>query len=120
MHPGRFQVQAVIASLHANARVAEDTDWSAIAGAYRQLEAMTGSPVVRLNRAVAVGMADGPAAGLALLESVGGLDDYHLFHAARGDLLFRDGERERAREAFARARDLAVNPVERRYLESRL
>ena len=120
MRPGPFQVQAVIASLHANARVAEDTDWAAIADAYRQLEAMTRSPVVRLNRAVAVGMADGPPAGLAVLETITGLEDYHLFHAARGDLLTRAGDVAGGREAFARARALAVNPLERRYLESRL
>ncbi|MCW2759288.1 MAG: sigE 2 [Nocardioidaceae bacterium] len=117
--PGVHQLQAVIAGLHANARTAEDTDWSLVATAYAQLATLTDSPVVRLNRAVAVGMADGPLAGLALLEGIEGLDGYHLLHASRGDLLERAGRSDEARAAFAHAATLTDNPAERRLLERR-
>jgi RNA polymerase sigma-70 factor (ECF subfamily) len=120
MQPGPFQVQAVIAAHHANARTAADTDWAAIASAYAQLYAMTGSPVVALNRAVAVSMADGPRAGLALLDAIDGLDDYYLLHAARGELLHRCGEANAATSAFRTARRLANNPAERRHLDRRI
>jgi RNA polymerase sigma-70 factor (ECF subfamily) len=120
MRPGPFQVQAVIAARHANARTASDTDWRAIAAAYAQLGAMTGSPVVALNHAVAVAMADGPRAGLALLDEVAGLERYHLLHAARAELLLRAGAVPEARAAFARALATVVNPAERRHLERRL
>ena len=120
MSPGPFQVQALIASHHANARTAQDTDWPAIAELYTQLLAMTGSPVVALNRAVAIAMADGPAAGLTLLEAIDGLDEYHLFHAARGELLSRCGRTDDARTAFARATQLTSNASERRHLERRI
>jgi len=118
--PGPYQVQALIASLHANAPSAADTDWSTIAGAYARLEQLDPSPVVRLNRAVAVAMADGPRAGLALLDGVQGLEGYHLFHSARAELLLRAEDRSAARTAFRRARDLAPNPAEQRHLDRRI
>jgi RNA polymerase sigma-70 factor (ECF subfamily) len=118
--PGPFQLQAWIASHHANARTAADTDWSAIASAYLQLLAMTPSPVVALNHAVAVAMADGPPAGLALLDAVTGLDEYHLYWAARGELLARSGDPDAAAPAFRRARALATNPAEQRHLDRRI
>lgn len=118
MSPGSYQLQAMVAALHANAREAADTDWPRIAGLYRHLLAMTGNPVVALNHAVAVAMADGPLAGLELLGAIEGLDDYHLYHASRGELLLRACLP--AREAFERALALAVNPAEQRHLRSRL
>jgi RNA polymerase sigma-70 factor, ECF subfamily len=120
MAPGTYQVQAIIAGHHANARTAADTDWSAIAALYRQLVAMTGSPVVQLNHATAVAMADGPRAGLAMLERLEGLDRYHLFHAVRGELLTRCDQRDEARAAFETARSLTDSPAERRHLARRL
>lgn len=119
MQPGPYQLQAVIAAYHANARTAADTDWPAIAAVYRQLVAITGSPVVRINHAVAVAMADGPHAGLALLDGLDGVDDYYLFHAARGELLCRSGRAAEASDAFTRARSLTDNPAEQRHLERR-
>jgi RNA polymerase sigma-70 factor (ECF subfamily) len=120
MQLGPYQLQAVIAGHHANARTAADTDWPAIAGLYQQLVAMTDSPVVRLNHAISVAMADGPHAGLAMLDELEGLDRYHLFHAARGELLLRAGEPAPARDAFAAARALTDNPAERRHLDARV
>ena len=120
LRPGPYQLQAVIAAEHANARTAADTDWSTIATAYAQLAAVTGSPVVRLNQAVAVGMADGPLAGLALLDEVAGLDDYHLLHATYGDLHARAGRPDLARPAFERAIALTGNTAERELLRRRL
>ncbi len=120
LRPGPYQLQAVVAAEHANARTAADTDWSTIATAYAQLATITGSPVVRLNQAVAVGMADGPLAGLALLDLVEGLDDYHLLHAAYGDLHARAGRDDRARAAFERALRLTDNPAEQALLRSRI
>jgi RNA polymerase sigma-70 factor, ECF subfamily len=120
MAPGVFQVQAVIAGHHANARTAADTDWSAISTAYGHLVRMDASPVFALNRAVAVAMADGPRAGLAALSSVEGLARYHLFHAARAELLLRAGEHGEAAEAFQVARTLTDNPAEQRHLDRRL
>ncbi len=120
MQPGPYQLQALIASYHANAPVAGDTNWTMIASLYAQLDAMTGSPVVRLNRAVAVAMADGPGAGLALLDTIVGLHAYHLFHASRAELLLLAGFPTAARDAFDTAHSLATNPVERRHLQRRL
>jgi RNA polymerase sigma-70 factor (ECF subfamily) len=120
MTPGPYQVQAIIAGHHANARTAADTDWTAIEALYRQLVAMTGSPVVRLNHAAAVAMADGPRAGLALLDRVDDLDGYHLFHAVRGELLARCGDTDAARVALERARSLTDSTAERRHLTRRL
>ena len=119
--PGPYQVQAAIAALHARAPRPEDTDWPQIATLYRGLKAMWPSPVIELNRAVAVAMADGPDAGLALMEPLADeLERYHLFHAARADLLRRSGRSHKAELAYRRALDLVTNPVERKYLQRRL
>ncbi len=123
MQPGPYQLQAVIASYHANARTAADTDWPAIASAYAQLASITRSPVVELNGAVAVAMADGPAAGLAVLNAGDGLaqlDRYHLVHATRADLLRRLGRTAEAAEHYRQALALTDNPVEQRFLQARL
>ncbi|MCW2603815.1 MAG: sigE 2 [Pseudonocardiales bacterium] len=120
MEPGPYQLQAMIAAYHCNARTAADTDWSTIAELYRHLLSRTASPVVALNRAVAVAMADGPRVGLALLDAIDGLDDYHLLHASRAELLLRDGDAAGAHTAFERARRLATNPAEQRHLDRRL
>lgn len=117
MTPGPYQVQAIIAGHHANARTADDTDWSAIAELYRQLSRMAPNPVVDLNRAVAIAMADGPLAGLAVLDRLTGLEEYHLYHATRGELLSRAGRP--ARESFERALALTTNDAERRHLARR-
>ena len=118
--PGPFQLQAWIASHHANARTAADTDWPAIASAYAQLLELAPSPVVALNHAVAVAMADGAPAGLALLDTVEGLDDYHLYWAARGELLARSGDEDAAAHALRRARGLTANAAELRHLDRRI
>lgn len=123
MTPGVRQVEAAIAGHHASARTAADTDWPAIVGCYDHLLAMTGSPVVALNRAVAVAMADGPLAGLSAvdaLEALGGLDGYHLFHVTRAELLARSGRRADAEVAFQRAIGCCTNPAELRHLRRRL
>jgi len=118
---GRYAVQAVIAAEHARAARAEDTDWAAIARAYDRLVLLDPSPVIALNRAVAVAMASGPEAGLALAdEQAEALDSYHLLHATRADLLRRLGRLEEARAAYARALSLAAVPVERDFLRERL
>ncbi|WP_031520486.1 RNA polymerase sigma factor [Streptomyces sp. NRRL F-5123] len=117
--PGPYALQAAIAACHAQAVRAEDTDWARIADLYRALGAAAPSPVVELNRAVAVGMADGPAAGLALADAVaadGALDDYHLLPSVRGDLLARLGRTSAARAEFARAAALTRNSAERALL----
>lgn len=119
--PGPYQLQAAIAALHAQAPRPEDTDWPQIAGLYGALAATAPSPVVELNRAVAVAMADGPAAGLALLDPLeADLDGYHLFHAARADLLRRLDRTPESAAAYRRALALATNPAERTFLERRL
>ena len=119
--PGPYQVQAAIAAVHARAPRPEDTDWPEIAALYRVLEGMSPSPVVRLNGAVAVAMADGPEAGLPLVDALAPeLDGYHLFHAARADLLRRTGRADAAAVAYRRAAEFVTNPSERRYLERRL
>jgi RNA polymerase sigma-70 factor (ECF subfamily) len=119
--PGPYQIQAAIAATHARAPRPEDTDWPEIAALYGRLEAMTPSPVVALNRAVAVAMADGPERGLDLLGSLGDrLDGYHLFHSARADLLRRLGRRDEAADAYRRALELSSNPAERSFVEHRL
>ena len=119
--PGVYQVQAAIAALHARAPRPEDTDWPQIAALYGALTAMTPSPVVELNRAVAVAMADGPERGLPLIDALApDLQGYHLFHAARADLLRRLARSDEAAEAYSRALALVSNPTERAYLERRL
>ncbi|WP_020662307.1 RNA polymerase sigma factor [Amycolatopsis benzoatilytica] len=117
---GPYQVQAAIAVQHALAPSAAETDWAAIAGLYDRLYAMTPSPVIALNQAVALAEVHGPAEGLALIERIDGLDRYHLLHAARADLLRRSGRSAEAAEAYRRAYALAANPADRRYLADRL
>ena len=121
--PGAYQVQAAIAACHATATRAADTDWSQIAALYGQLGRMTPSPVVELNRAVAVGMADGPAAGLRLVDALDAskrLDGYHLLLATRADLLRRLERHGDAAEAYRSAVELAPSEIELRYLRRRL
>jgi RNA polymerase sigma-70 factor (ECF subfamily) len=119
--PGVYQLQAAIAAIHARAPRPEDTDWPEIASLYTALAARSPSPVVALNRAVAIAMADGPGAGLPLVDELAGeLDTYHLFHATRADLLRRLGRDQDAERAYRRALELATNPAERRFLEGRL
>jgi RNA polymerase sigma-70 factor (ECF subfamily) len=120
---GPYRLQACIAALHAVAPTAEATDWRRITRLYDQLMAVAGSPVVALNRAVAVAMVEGPAAGLDLMDTLaasGSLDSYHLLHAARGDLLRRLGRAPEAAAAYRRALELATNPVEQTFLTHRL
>ncbi|MGX1549454.1 RNA polymerase sigma factor [Streptomyces adustus] len=122
-HPGPYQVQAAIAACHTTAATATETDWADIAGLYGELLRQMPTPVVRLNRAFAVGMADGPDRGLALvaeLEREGDLTDYHLLPATRADLLRRAGRPREAAEAYERALELVRNAAERRFLERRL
>jgi RNA polymerase sigma-70 factor, ECF subfamily len=121
--PGPYQVQAAIAACHATAATAADTDWAQIAALYEQLAWFLPTPVVELNRAVAVGMAQGPAAGLALvaaLEASGKLAGYHLLPATRADLLRRLGRRTEAAAAYREALELASTDAERRFLSRRL
>jgi RNA polymerase sigma-70 factor (ECF subfamily) len=121
--PGPFALQAAIASVHCRAARAADTDWRRIVQLYEQLERVQPSPVVSLNRAVAVAMAEGPRAGLALVDALAAtneLDNYHLLHAARADLLRRAGSRDEAAESYERALTLVTNDSERRFLERRL
>ena len=120
---GPFALQAAIAAVHCSAARAEDTDWSAIVRLYDLLERVQPSPVVSLNRAVAVAMAEGPEAGLALIETIAAssdLDHYHLLHAARADLLRRMGSFEEAATNYERALSMVTNDSERRFLERRL
>jgi RNA polymerase sigma-70 factor, ECF subfamily len=117
--PGPYQVQAAIAACHATARTAADTDWPQIAALYTQLPQ---TPVVALNRAVAIGMADGPAVGLRLVEELaaGPLLGYHLLPATRADFLRRLNRPTEAATAYREALTLATTDAERRYLERRL
>jgi RNA polymerase sigma-70 factor (ECF subfamily) len=121
--PGPFAVQAAIAAVHCQATRPHDTDWPQIVELYTLLEGLQPSPIVSLNRAVAVAMVDGAEAALALIEAVsasGALDGYHLLHAARADLLRRMGSSAEAARSYARALELATNDSERRFLERRL
>jgi RNA polymerase sigma factor (sigma-70 family) len=120
--PGPYLLQASIAACHARARKAEDTDWKKIAALYAELARVMPSPVVELNRAVAVGMADGPAAGLALADALAdapALKNYHLLPSVRGDLLAKLGRRDEARKEFERAASLTRNARERALLLKR-
>jgi RNA polymerase sigma-70 factor (ECF subfamily) len=120
---GVYQLQAAIAALHDDAATPDDTDWAQIAAIYRVLGEMTPSAVVELNRAVAVAMADGPAAGLGLIDRLaedGDLDAYPYLHAARADLLRRLDRRAEAVTAYRRALELTANEPERAFLERRL
>ena len=119
--PGPYQVQAAIAACHATAPRAADTDWHEIALLYAELVRMTGSPVVELNRAVAVAMAEGPEAGLPLVDALRDrLDAYPYLHATRADLLRRLGRSDEAATAYVRALALTTSTTERSYLERRL
>jgi len=121
--PGPIAVQAAIAAQHCQAARAEDTDWPRILRLYDLLARLQPSPIVSLNRAVAVAMVEGPQAALSLIDSLaaaGDLDGYHLLHAARADLLRRSGAPAEAAESYARALALATNGSERRFLERRL
>lgn len=120
---GPYAVQAAIAAVHCGAARAEDTDWAQIVRLYELLERLQPSPVVSLNRAAAVAMADGPRAGLALIDALaagGELERYHLLHSARADLLRRLGASSDAARSYARALELVTNDAERRFLERRL
>jgi RNA polymerase sigma-70 factor (ECF subfamily) len=121
--PGPYQVQAAIAACHATANDASATDWDQIAGLYSELTRMHDSPVVELNRAVAVAMADGPEAGLAIVDTLdasGALAGYHLLPATRADLLRRLGRLDESATAYEAALTLATGDVDRRYLRRRL
>ena len=118
--PGRYQLLAAINAVHTDARSARDTDWSQIVALYDQLIRVEPSPIVALNRAVAVAEVDGPEVGLALVERLAAdLDRYHAFHATRADLLRRLGRSRESRAAYDRAIELAGNAAERAYLARR-
>ena len=120
---GPYQIQAAISAVHAEAMRAEDTDWQQIVGLYIELEKFLPTPVVQLNRAVAVAMADGPLAGLMLLDQLNlaePLDQYYLYHATRADLLRRLGEHDSSIAEYRRALALCQNQTERDYLMQRL
>ena len=119
--PGAFAVQAAIAAEHCRAARSEDTDWPQIVSLYDLLERLQPSPIVSLNRAVAVAMASGPGLALGLIDALAGeLEDYHLLHAARADLLRRLGSMAEAAKSYERALALVTNESERRFLERRL
>jgi len=115
-NPGPYQLQAGIAAAHSG----DESDWPRIALLYSRLAALTPSPVIELNRAVAVAMVDGPDAGLALADAIPGLDAYYLWHSARADLLRRLGRNADATTAYERALELAPSEVERGFLRGRL
>jgi RNA polymerase sigma-70 factor (ECF subfamily) len=118
---GPYVLQALIAAEHARAATPAETDWPRIAAAYAALLAVAPTPVIALNRAVAVAMAGDVAGGLALIDALGEpLAGYHLWHAARADLLRRLDRREDAAGAYRRAQELAGNPVEQAFLARRL
>jgi len=121
--PGQFALEAAISAEHCKATRAEDTNWRQIVRLYTLLQQLTGSPIVALNRAVAVAMADGPKPALSLIDSLGfrgELEEYHLFHAARADLLRRTASMDEAAKSYRRALELVTNESERRFLERRL
>jgi RNA polymerase sigma-70 factor, ECF subfamily len=121
--PGSFQIQAAISALHAQAAAAADTDWQEIAALYCELARRAPSPVAELNRAVALGMAQGPLVGLMTLDQLkleDWLDEYHWFHAARADLLRRAGYQAEAEAAYAKALSLCQNRAERSFLGRQL
>jgi RNA polymerase sigma-70 factor (ECF subfamily) len=117
-HPGPYQIQAAVNAVHSLAPTGDSTDWRAILTLYDQFYALTPTPVVALNRAVALAEVRGPAAGLAAVDALhsAGLDGYYLFHAARADLLRRLGRDEEAAAAYDAARSLTANPVEQAFL----
>jgi RNA polymerase sigma-70 factor (ECF subfamily) len=120
---GSYQLQAAIAAVHAEAVAADETDWPQIAALYQELLRISPSPVVALNHAVAVAMSQGLEPGLKQIEQVGaagGLEQYHLYHAARADILRRLGRKSEAKRAYQEALRLAANKVEQEYLKQRL
>jgi RNA polymerase sigma-70 factor, ECF subfamily len=119
-HPGPYQVQAAINAVHSVAPSFDDTDWHAILTLYDQLYALTPTPVVALNRAVALAEVRGPAAGLAAVDGLRSpaLDRYYLFHAARASLLRRLGRDQEAAAAYDAARSLTANSVEQAFLDA--
>ena len=117
---GTYRLQAEIAAVHAHAERPADTDWPRIVELYDELVALAPSPVVELNRAAAIAMAEGPDTGLSLIDQIEDLDDYYLLHAARADLLRRSGQRNEAAASYRRALALATNPVEQAFFERRL
>jgi RNA polymerase sigma-70 factor (ECF subfamily) len=120
---GPYTIQAAIAAVHAEAPDAASTDWAQIVGLYDVLQELEPSPVVELNRAVAVAMRDGPEAGIVLIDAIlgrGDLADYHLAHAARADLCRRSGRADEARRSYERALALTGQESERRFMERRL
>ncbi len=120
---GPYVIQAAIAAVHAAANTPEETDWAQIVSLYDLLARVVPSPVVELNRAVAIAMRDGPAAGLAEIDAIltrGDLSDYHLAYAARADLCRRLGQTAEARKAYEQALALVRQEPERRFLEGRL
>lgn len=120
---GPYQIQAAIAACHATAPVADRTDWAQIVGLYSQLARIAPSAIVDLNRAVAIGMAEGAEAALALIETIaetGQLNGYYLFHATRADLLRRAGREQAAINSYRTALNLAPTDPERRFLRNRL
>jgi RNA polymerase sigma-70 factor, ECF subfamily len=117
---GPYSTQARIAAVHAAAGRAEDTDWSRIAVLYGQLRRIQPSPVIELNRAIAVAMERGPEAGLELIDAIEGLDRYAPFHVSRADLLQRLGRDAEAVDAYRRGLELSTNPVQRAFLERRV
>jgi RNA polymerase sigma-70 factor (ECF subfamily) len=119
-NPGPYQVQAAISALHAEARTSQDTDWKQIAALYDSLRVMHPSPVVEVNRAVAVAMAQNPSVGLSLLHRVEGVEEYYPYHVAHADLLRRTNQREAAADAYEKALSLCSNSAERVYLQNRL
>ena len=117
---GPYQVQAAIAAVHAEAPRAEDTDWRRIGLLYGQLTRIQPSPVIELNRAIAVAMDEGPEAGLELIDAIEGLDKYAPFHVSRADLLGRLGRDAEALEAYEQGLELSTNPVQRAFLKRRI
>jgi RNA polymerase sigma-70 factor (ECF subfamily) len=118
--PGPYQLQAAIAACHATSPTYEATDWAEIAGLYRLLEERAPSPVVTLNRAVAVALSEGPAVGLTMVDAVEGLDRFHLWHSTRADLLRRLGRTAEAADAYRSALACQPSPAERRFLQHRV
>ena len=117
--PGPYQIQAAINAVHSDAPTAAATDWGQILALYDQLLAVSPTPVVALNRAVALAEVKGPEVALAAVEELGGLTDYHLFHATRADLLDRLGRRAEAATAYQAAMELTANAAERAFLAGR-
>ena len=117
--PGPYQLQAAINAVHADAVTFADTDWPQIVALYDDLLALDPSPVVALNRAIAIAEVDGPKRGLALIDALDGLDRYHAFHAARGELLARTGDADQAHTALRHAATLAPTDATRRHLRHR-